>query len=161
MGKKRKNTNRRIWRGIYRLVVGRRWSSGPRWRPGRGSPASWRSPVSRRWRRRRRRRLLALIQPNRYTGWAGPWYWVASWATAGLLGWFGVGLLWPGKPALSFFFFCFLFLFIVFLISNLNSVLNSGLNYFLFCRSCSYSPGYPKVFSGVLAMLIYYYNIGL
>jgi hypothetical protein len=41
---------------------------------------------------------------------------------------------WPGKPLLlSFSFICFLFLFY-------NSVLNSNLISFLFCRSCLFEP---------------------
>jgi hypothetical protein len=58
--------------GIYTppaVVDGR---GSPRWRPGRGSPASWRSPARRAGRDEDEDVVFALIRAKRYTGWAGP-----------------------------------------------------------------------------------------
>jgi hypothetical protein len=52
---------------------------------GRGGwSAPWRSPTRRAGRDEEEDPFLALIRMKRYTGWAGPWCWVAPWTTAGL-----------------------------------------------------------------------------
>jgi hypothetical protein len=85
-----KNLELEFVQGTYTALVVVDDRPGQQRRPGRGGwSALWCSPARRASRDEEEDPLLALIRTKRYTGWAGPWCWVAPWTT--------VGLRWPDR----------------------------------------------------------------